>query len=97
MIRALGDDSRVDAGLVHGDHARALSVGNAFAIHQRAVRVPERNITMLGTILIILLILMLVGGLPVFPYSRKWGYAPGGVLGTILVIVIILMLLGYLR
>ncbi len=52
---------------------------------------------MLGTILLILLILMLIGGLPVFPYSRKWGYGPGGVIGTILVIVVILLLLGYLR
>jgi hypothetical protein len=52
---------------------------------------------MLGTILLILLILLLVGGLPVFPYSRKWGYWPGGLFGTLLLILIILMLLGYLR
>lgn len=52
---------------------------------------------MLGTILLIVLILMLIGGLPVFPYSRKWGYGPGGLIGLVLVIVIILLLLGYLR
>lgn len=52
---------------------------------------------MLGTILIILLILMLIGGLPLFPYSRKWGYGPGGVIGTLLLVLVILMLLGYLR
>lgn len=52
---------------------------------------------MLGTILIVLLILMLIGGLPVFPYSRKWGYGPGGVLGVLLVIVVVLLLMGYLR
>ena len=49
---------------------------------------------MLGTILLILLILMLIGGLPIFPHSRKWGYAPGGILGLLLVVLIILMLLG---
>lgn len=48
----------------------------------------------LGTILIIILILVLIGALPTWPYSRGWGYVPGGVLGTILVIVLILMLLG---
>ena len=52
---------------------------------------------MLGVILLVVLILMLIGGLPLYPYSRKWGYAPGGVLGTVLLIVVILMLLGYLR
>lgn len=49
---------------------------------------------MLGTILIIVLILLLLGGLPLYPYNKKWGYAPGGVLGLILLIVIILVLLG---
>lgn len=50
----------------------------------------------LGTILIIILILVLIGALPAWPYSREWGYAPGGVLGTLLVIVLILVLLGRL-
>jgi len=49
---------------------------------------------MLGTILIIVLILLLLGALPLWPYSAGWGYYPGGGLGTILVIVIILVLLG---
>lgn len=49
---------------------------------------------MLGTILIIILILALVGALPHWGYSRSWGYWPGGVLGLILVIVLILLLLG---
>lgn len=52
---------------------------------------------MLGTILLIVLILVLIGGLPVFPYSRKWGYGPGGVIGVILLVVVILLLMGYLR
>lgn len=52
---------------------------------------------MLGTILLILVVLMLIGALPVFPYSRRWGYGPGGALGTVLVVLLILVLLGYIR
>jgi len=48
----------------------------------------------LSTILLLILILLLVGGLPVFPHSRSWGYGPSGIVGTLLVIVIVLMLLG---
>ena len=47
----------------------------------------------MGTILLIILILMLLGALPAWPYSRGWGYAPSGGLGTILLIVLILVLL----
>lgn len=49
---------------------------------------------MLGTILIIILILALVGALPTWGHSRNWGYVPSGGLGLIVVIVIILLLLG---
>lgn len=52
---------------------------------------------MIGTILLIVLVLLLIGALPVYPYSRKWGYAPGGLLGVVVVVLIILMILGYLR
>ncbi len=48
----------------------------------------------MGTILLILLILMLVGGLPHWGYSRGWGYGPTGLIGTILVIYLVLVLLG---
>jgi hypothetical protein len=51
---------------------------------------------MLGTILIILLILALVGALPSWGHSRSWGYYPSGGLGLILVIVIVLVLIGRL-
>jgi hypothetical protein len=50
----------------------------------------------LSTILIIILILALIGALPTWPYSRSWGYYPGGGLGLILLIVIILLLMGRL-
>jgi hypothetical protein len=49
---------------------------------------------MLGTILLIILILLLIGALPAWPHSRGWGYAPTGGLGLLLIIVIILLLLG---
>lgn len=49
---------------------------------------------MLGTILIIVVILILVGALPTWPHSRQWGYLPSGALGLILVILIILLLVG---
>ena len=48
----------------------------------------------LGTILLIILVILLIGALPTWPYSAEWGYYPTGGLGTILVIVLILMLLG---
>ena len=50
----------------------------------------------LGTILLILLILLLIGAIPTWPYSRGWGYAPSGLLGAILIVVLILLLLGHL-
>lgn len=49
---------------------------------------------MLGTILLILLILMLLGAIPAWPHSRSWGYGPSGGLGLIVIIIIILLLLG---
>jgi hypothetical protein len=48
----------------------------------------------LGTILLIVLILILIGALPTWPYSRSWGYGPTGGLGLVLLIVIILVLMG---
>jgi hypothetical protein len=48
----------------------------------------------LGTILIILLILLLIGALPRWGYSSGWGYGPSGILGLVLVVVLILLLLG---
>lgn len=50
---------------------------------------------MLGTILIILLILLLIGALPRWGHSANWGYGPSGILGIILVVLLILLLLGY--
>lgn len=51
---------------------------------------------MLGTILLIVLILLLLGAVPAWPYSRGWGYAPSGGVGLVLAVILILMLLGHL-
>ncbi len=48
---------------------------------------------MLGTILLIILILLLLGVIPTWPYSRRWGYRPGGFIGVLLLVVIILLIL----
>jgi hypothetical protein len=56
---------------------------------------PIEDMTMsLGTILLIILILMLVGVLPTWPHSKSWGYGPSGGLGLVVVIIIVLLLLG---
>jgi hypothetical protein len=49
---------------------------------------------MLGTVLVVLLILMLLGALPTWSHSRSWGYGPTGGLGLVLIIVVVLLLLG---
>jgi hypothetical protein len=49
---------------------------------------------MLGTILLIVLVLMLLGALPTWPHSRSWGYAPSGVVGLLVVVLLILLLNG---
>ena len=48
----------------------------------------------MGTILIILLILLLLGAVPTWSYNRNWGYAPSGLLGLVLLVVIVLLLTG---
>jgi hypothetical protein len=50
----------------------------------------------LGTILLIILILVLIGAIPSWPYSRGWGYGPSGILGVIVVILLVLLLMGRL-
>jgi hypothetical protein len=50
----------------------------------------------LGTILLIVLVLLLLGVIPSWPHSRSWGYAPSGVLGLLVVIVLVLLLMGRL-
>jgi len=49
---------------------------------------------MIGTILLVLLVLLLIGALPTWRHSREWGYRPVGIIGTILIVLLILVLLG---
>jgi hypothetical protein len=49
---------------------------------------------MLGTVLVVLLILLLLGALPTWPHSRSWGYGPSGGIGRVLVILLVLVMLG---
>ena len=49
---------------------------------------------MLGTILLIILIIILLGALPTWPYSSGWGYYPSGGIGIVLIIVVVLLLMG---
>jgi len=50
----------------------------------------------IGTILLIVLILILIGVIPTWPHSRSWGYGPSGALGVVLIIIIVLLVLGKL-
>ena len=51
---------------------------------------------MLGTVLLIILILILLGAVPAWPHSRNWGYAPSGGIGLVLIIVLILVLMRHI-
>ena len=53
-----------------------------------------RIVMTLGTILIIILILILIGAIPAWPYSNAWGYGPSGIVGVILIVILILALMG---
>ena len=55
---------------------------------------PRSGVIMLGTILLIILILILIGSLPTWPYSGGWGYYPSGGFGLLIVIIIILLVMG---
>ncbi len=50
----------------------------------------------LGTILLIVLVLMLIGAFPTWPHSSKWGYGPSGILAVVLIILVVLLLMGRL-
>jgi hypothetical protein len=64
-------------------------------VPRRGEGLKETQMT-LGTILLIILILLLIGAVPAWPYSRGWGYGPSGILGVVLIIIIILLVMGRL-
>ncbi|MHA7683062.1 DUF3309 family protein [Cupriavidus sp. PET2-C1] len=51
---------------------------------------------MLGTVLLVVLVLVLLGAMPTWPHSRSWGYMPSGALGLLLIVVLVLVLMGRL-
>lgn len=51
---------------------------------------------MLGTLLLVVLIVLLLGALPSWPYSRGWGYYPSGLFGVVLMVIIVMLLMGHL-
>ncbi len=57
-------------------------------------RITDRKTKLMSTILLIILVLLLVGALPTWPHSTRWGYGPSGGLGLVLLIVLILVLMG---
>ena len=48
----------------------------------------------IGTIVLVLLVLMLLGAIPSWPHSRSWGYAPSGLLGTVVIVLLVLLVMG---
>jgi hypothetical protein len=61
----------------------------------RQTTVKNKGYIMLGTVLIVVLILVLVGAIPAWPHSRNWGYGPSGLIGFILIVLLILVLMGH--
>jgi tetrahydromethanopterin S-methyltransferase subunit F len=84
-----GIDPAVNAIQLAAGFARSHSPRNGTLAHK------EEGMT-IGTILIIILVLVLIGALPTWGYSRSWGYRPTGGIGLVLLIVVILLLLGYI-
>ena len=74
--------------------------GIQFAVEVTALRIRspverrQESGDIMGLILLIILLLLVAGSVPAYPYSRDWGYAPSGGLGAVLIIVLILVLLG---
>jgi hypothetical protein len=54
----------------------------------------KENVMGLGTLLLIILVLALIGALPSWPYSRDWGYFPSGTVGLVVVVIVVLLLTG---
>ncbi len=87
--------NRVNLSLFHyaADATKRDIRQRRFAASVSAVNLKGK-IMSLGSILLIILVLMVLGALPSWPHSRNWGYAPSGGLGFILIILLVLFLLG---
>jgi phosphatidylglycerophosphate synthase len=85
--------SMVDARL-DDSSTKQLRWCSCYHAHQAVNATSRGKIMTISTLLIIVLILLLIGAIPAWPYSRSWGYRPVGGLGLIIVIVLVLLLLG---
>jgi hypothetical protein len=76
--------------------ADACALGEFAAAHRIAsvILFFDRSIQMLGTILLVILILVLLGALPTWNHSQNWGYFPSGGLGLVVLVVVVLLLMG---
>jgi hypothetical protein len=72
------------------------SAGHAPTLMQPRAHILEETAMTLGTILLVVLVLLLLGAIPQWPHSRNWGYGPSGALGVVLVVVVALLLMGRL-
>lgn len=81
-----------EKGLTHSKPAS----GPVLVPHLNSHRLPRYPPMTLGTILLVLLILMLLGALPTWPHSKSWGFYPSGGIGLLLLVLIILLLTGRL-
>ena len=75
-------------------HSELFSTSNVLIPLRFGTCEPGGLKVALGTILLVVLVLLLVGALPAWPHSQSWGYVPSGGLGLVLVIVVVLLLLG---
>jgi Protein of unknown function (DUF3309) len=73
-----------------------MATASAPANRIHSLTIPKEKPVTLGTILLIILVLMLIGAIPRWSHSRTWGYGPSGGLGLVLVVVVALLLMGRL-
>jgi len=93
QIHIIGDGSD-SAYPSHDLYAVTVQDASPGAAHNPTFAIPTESLLMLITILLVVLLLALVGGLPHWGYSRSWGYGPSGGLGLVVVILIVLLLMG---
>ena len=78
------------------DGAAAICLTPRARVRGAGWRTPWETKMSIGTILLIVLVLVLIGAIPAWPYSRSWGYGPSGVVGLVVLILVILLLMGRL-
>jgi hypothetical protein len=81
--------ARTEAGIYHSLQTDSQPDGSSLQLQQKVRRMEGK----MFTILLVVLILMLLGALPTWPYSRSWGYYPSGGLGIVVVVLIVLLLM----